>query len=143
MSCRRVACAALQVAGKGVMIGSGCSNRASCASSNCMLNVAWLRDQLCMCCCRPEYVTVSTDGSVRIWDAATHQQLFEFGRGSHSFSTTSSSSSTAPCRASCAAFSPAGYQLAVGFNEGVVRLFDIATAQLLQVRSEAACPEVF
>jgi WD40 repeat protein len=95
-----------------------------------VVSAAWLLLLLLHGCFRPEYVTVSTDGSVRIWDATTHQQLFEFGRGSHSLG---SSSSAAPCRASCAAFSPTGYQLAVGFNEGMVRLFDIATSQLLQV----------
>jgi WD40 repeat protein len=85
---------------------------------------------------RLEYITTSTDGSVRVWDGTTHQQLFEFGRGSHSVATLGSVTS-APCRATCAAFSPAGYQIAVGFREGLVRLFDAATTQLLQVGDTA------
>lgn len=81
-------------------------------------------------CRRSEYVTTSTDGSVRIWDAATHQQLFQLTAGS---TATVNGSTAAACRPSCAALNPVAAQLAVGYREGLVRLFDVASSQMLQV----------
>jgi hypothetical protein len=62
-------------------------------------------------------------------------QLSELGSmtsGASAHQTTSSSSSSS-CHATCAAFSPVGFQLAVGYREGCVRLYDTASAVLLQV----------
>ncbi|WIA16802.1 hypothetical protein OEZ85_013742 [Tetradesmus obliquus] len=71
---------------------------------------------------RPEYCTASADGSVRIWDITSHQQLYEFGGGS------SSRTCGAP---TAAAYNPRAYQLAVGYSSGLLRLFDVATTTLL------------
>ncbi len=73
-------------------------------------------------CCphRNEYCTVSNDGSVRIWDLATHQQRVQFDApGEH---------------ATCAAYHPLHAELAVGFANGRLRVFDVATTTLIQVR---------
>jgi WD40 repeat protein len=76
-------------------------------------------------CCRLEYCTASADGSVRIWDITSHQQLYEFG---------GSSSSSRACGApTSAAYHPAAYQLAIGYSSGLLRLFDVATTTLLLV----------
>ncbi|WIA37015.1 hypothetical protein OEZ86_013999 [Tetradesmus obliquus] len=71
---------------------------------------------------RPEYCTASADGSVRIWDITSHQQLYEFGGGS------SGRTCGAP---TAAAYNPRAYQLAVGCSSGLLRLFDVATTTLL------------
>jgi WD40 repeat protein len=78
-----------------------------------------------MCYCSPEYCTASADGSVRIWDITSHQQLYEFG---------GSSASSRACGApTAAAYHPRAYQLAVGYSTGLLRLFDVATTTLLLV----------
>jgi WD40 repeat protein len=77
-------------------------------------------------CCRPEYCTASADGSVRIWDIASHQQLYEFG----------GSSSRACGAPASAAYHPAAYQLAIGYSSGLLRLFDVATNTLLLVSND-------
>ncbi len=33
----------------------------------------------CVVMCRPEYCTASSDGTLRVWDLNTHQQLYEVG----------------------------------------------------------------
>jgi hypothetical protein len=61
---------------------------------------------------------VSDDGTIRVWSAASHSQVYEFdavGEG-----------------VTCAAFHPSGCDLACGFDSGVVRVFDITTAALVQ-----------
>ncbi|KAL6762256.1 WD40-repeat-containing domain protein, partial [Haematococcus lacustris] len=68
--------------------------------------------------CRPEYCTVSSDGTIRIWDLATHQQLVEFD---------------APGEVvTCVAYHPRQQELATGFANGRVRVFDVASTTLLQ-----------
>ena len=69
---------------------------------------------------RPEYCTGSADGTLRIWSLATHQQLFEFH---------------APGEVvTCVAYHPTLYEIAAGFQNGRVRVFDVATTTLVQVR---------
>jgi WD40 repeat protein len=80
-----------------------------------------------LCCCRPEYCTASADGSVRIWDITSHQQLYEFCGGS------TSRACGAP---TAAAYHPAAYQLAIGYSSGLLRLFDVATTTLLLVSKQ-------
>ena len=69
---------------------------------------------------RPEYCTGSADGTLRIWSLATHQQLFEFH---------------APGEVvTCVAYHPSLYEIAAGFQNGRVRVFDVATTTLVQVQ---------
>jgi WD40 repeat protein len=69
---------------------------------------------------RPEYCTAGVDGTARVWDASgEHRQLYEFrvaGDGA----------------ASAVTYHPIRYELALGFDSGRVRIFDVATARLLQ-----------
>ncbi len=61
---------------------------------------------------------MSEDGTIRIWSAASHQQIYEFdavGEG-----------------VTCAAYHPSGCDLACGFDSGTVRVFDITSAALVQ-----------
>jgi WD40 repeat protein len=81
--------------------------------------------------CRPEYCTASADGSVRIWDVTSHQQLYEFGGSSASSKVTG-----AP---TAAAYHPRAYQLAVGYSSGLLQLFDVATTTLLLVSLRQHC----
>lgn len=70
---------------------------------------------------RPQYCTVSADGTVRIWDLRSHQQLYEFD---------------APGEvATAVAYHPRHHELAVGFENGRLRIFDVATTTLVQVRA--------
>ena len=64
-----------------------------------------------------EVATVSSDGMVRVWDAATWEQLYEF---------------TAPGEVSrCVAYHPTEHVIACGFDNGCVRVFNVpATAML-------------
>lgn len=71
-----------------------------------------------VCACRDQYCTVSSDGTIRIWDLHTHAQLVEFDAPSEN--------------ALCAAYHPRHYELAVGFENGRTRVFDIATTTLVQ-----------
>ena len=62
---------------------------------------------------------------MRIWDLNTHQQLYEFD---------------APGEVvTCVAYHPKHYELACGFKNGRVRIFDVAMTTLVQVgRAEAS-----
>lgn len=78
---------------------------------------------------RPEYCTASSDGTARIWDAAAgrHQQLYEF-------CVTGDGAATA------VAYHPIRYELAVGYESGAVRIFDVATTRVLRDARQHAAP---
>ena len=59
--------------------------------------------------------TGSWDRTVKLWDAATGQELLTLKGHSRSVESV--------------AFSPDGKQLATGSNDGIVRLWDVATEQ--------------
>ena len=65
-----------------------------------------------------EFATVSRDGTIRIWSLETHQQLVEFATGSEESATALAYHPTAPV-------------VAVGFDSGYVRIFDIPSTSLL------------
>ncbi len=68
--------------------------------------------------CRGEYCTVSSDGTIRGWDIASHAQLFELAAPGEVIQ--------------CCAYHPDRHELACGFDQGRVRIFDIAETALLQ-----------
>lgn len=94
---------------------------------------------------------MSSDGTIRIWDLHTHQQLVEFdapGKGAaavymrygllHPWSAMPFLNPViAILRAGetvvCAAYHPKHYELACGFANGRLRVFDVATTTLVQV----------
>ena len=61
---------------------------------------------------------MSSDGTIRGWDAATHAQLFELAAVREVIQ--------------CCAYHPDRHELACGFHQGRVRVFDIAQTALLQ-----------
>ncbi|KAA6425283.1 MAG: hypothetical protein FRX49_04777, partial [Trebouxia sp. A1-2] len=67
---------------------------------------------------RGEYCTVSSDGTIRGWDIASHAQLFELAAPGEVIQ--------------CCAYHPDRHDLACGFDQGRVRIFDIAETALLQ-----------
>ncbi|XRB08526.1 centriole proteome protein [Pycnococcus provasolii] len=67
---------------------------------------------------RPEFCTVSADGSIRVWSLRTCEQLYEFDAPSESVHSV--------------AYHPSEYVIACGFDGGVVRVFSIATTALIQ-----------
>ncbi len=68
---------------------------------------------------RPEYCTAAADGSARIWDASgTHHQLYDFR-------VTGDGAATA------VTYHPVRYELVIGYESGVTRVFDVATTRLL------------
>ncbi|DBA73164.1 TPA: hypothetical protein ACH3X2_010098 [Trebouxia sp. C0005] len=67
---------------------------------------------------RGEYCTVSSDGTIRGWDIASHAQLFELAAPGEVIQ--------------CCAYHPDRHELACGFDQGRVRIFDIAETALLQ-----------
>jgi WD40 repeat protein len=71
-----------------------------------------------------ELASLSTDGSIRIWDTVSLEQKYEF-------------TSTAD-EPTCAAFHPMAHTLAVGFKSGVLRIFDINSTS---VSFERQCGE--
>ncbi len=76
---------------------------------------------------RDQFCTVSSDGTLRIWDLTTHAQLYEFD---------------APGEAvTCIAYHPLPqhHELAAGFANGRVRVFDVPTTTLLQARARPCC----
>ncbi|XXQ37026.1 CFA20 domain-containing protein [Plasmodiophora brassicae] len=64
-----------------------------------------------------EFATASSDGTVRIWDIASHQQLYEFLTPVES--------------AICVAYHPQQNQLALGFASGKIRIIDIASTTMI------------
>ncbi|GAX72875.1 hypothetical protein CEUSTIGMA_g330.t1 [Chlamydomonas eustigma] len=65
-----------------------------------------------------QYCTVSTDGSIRVWDSHTHEQLVEFDAPGEEVVAV--------------AYHPRHREIAVGFENGRVRIFDISAATLVQ-----------
>ncbi|GFR42731.1 hypothetical protein Agub_g3650 [Astrephomene gubernaculifera] len=73
---------------------------------------------------RDQFCTVSSDGTIRIWHLLTHQQLYEFD---------------APGEAvTCIAYHPlpSHHELAAGFANGRLRVFDVPTTTLLQEQQQ-------
>lgn len=68
--------------------------------------------------CRGEYCTVSLDGTIRGWDVQSHQQLFELAAPGEVIQ--------------CCAYHPDRHELACGFGEGRVRIFNLDDTTLLQ-----------
>ena len=74
-----------------------------------------------------EFVSLSNDGSIRIWDTLSLEQKYEFN-----------STADQPL---VAAFHPHQGSLAVGFSSGALRIFDIATTcQTYELTYETAVP---
>ncbi len=67
---------------------------------------------------RPEFTTISDDETVRVWDMQNSKQLFQFD--------------TAGDKPSCLTYHPTEYVVACGFDSGVLRLFDIAPASVIE-----------
>ncbi len=61
----------------------------------------------------PEFATIGQDNTIRLWDLMSAQQKFEF-----------SSPLDVPL---CSAYHPVDHLLAVGFESGTMRLFDVQT----------------
>ena len=72
-----------------------------------------------------EFTTTASDGTIRIWDLDSYDQLYEF---------------LAPGEcAKCVVYHPRSYVMACGFENGAVRVFDIATtSQLHEYRQHQA-----
>lgn len=68
-----------------------------------------------------ELVTLSSDGTFRIWDTLTLEEKYEFN-----------SPNDEPL---CGAFHPTIRTLAVGFKSGAIRIFDIHTTSMIHERS--------
>ncbi|RMC17874.1 hypothetical protein DUI87_05543 [Hirundo rustica rustica] len=64
-----------------------------------------------------QIATVSQDNTIRVWDLASRQQLYDF-----------SAAEETPCTV---AFHPLWKMLACGFDSGVVRVFSLAASDLL------------
>eukprot|EP00002_Diphylleia_rotans_P027250 TRINITY_DN5458_c0_g1_i4.p1 TRINITY_DN5458_c0_g1~~TRINITY_DN5458_c0_g1_i4.p1 ORF type:complete len:980 (-),score=137.24 TRINITY_DN5458_c0_g1_i4:162-3101(-) len=66
---------------------------------------------------RGQAVTVSSDATLRIWDLSNHQQLCEFEvKGSNPRAVT---------------WHPHNYTFSCGFDDGIVRVFDVETTSVL------------
>lgn len=74
--------------------------------------------QAALCLCRGEYCTVSLDGTIRGWDVQSHQQLFELAAPGEVIQ--------------CCSYHPDRHELACGFGEGRVRIFNLDDTTLLQ-----------
>ena len=72
-----------------------------------------------------EFTTTASDGTIRIWDLDSYDQMYEF---------------LAPGEcARCVVYHPSSYVMACGFENGAVRVFDIAsTSQLHEYRQHQA-----
>lgn len=65
---------------------------------------------------------MSSDGTLRIWHLATHQQLYEFDAPGEAVSAIAYHPH------------PSHHELAAGFANGRLRVFDVPSTTLLQVR---------
>jgi hypothetical protein len=83
------------------------------------------------------------DTTLRIWDLTTHQQLYEFGSPGD-VPTAAAYRPPAPYAAQAPApctqrrlQQQQQYELAAGYESGALRVFDMATTTVLQVRAAA------
>jgi len=75
-----------------------------------------------------EFTTSASDGTIRIWDLDSYDQLYEF---------------LAPGEcARCVVYHPRSYIMACGFENGAVRVFDIATTSQLHEYRQHQAPVV-
>jgi WD40 repeat protein len=72
---------------------------------------------------RDQFVSTSEDGTIRVWDLNNFEQLFEFNAPGE--------------KVTCAAYHPKRYEIAAGFDSGLIRVFDIASTSLIQVCCKA------
>ncbi len=70
----------------------------------------------------PEFATIGQDSTIRLWDLMSAQQKFEF-----------SSPIDGPL---CSAYHPVEHLLAVGFDSGTMRLFDVQTTTTIIERKQ-------
>lgn len=75
---------------------------------------------------RGEYCTVSSDGTIRVWDLHTHLQRVQFQVPGE--------------QVLCVAYNPRQAELACGFANGRLRVFDLETSALVQVRVFVVLP---
>lgn len=73
---------------------------------------------------RKQFSTVSDDGSVRVWNFETCEQLFQFDLPDQ--------------RVCCIAYHPQRPIIACGCSDGLVRVFDISKASLIQEHKQHA-----
>lgn len=73
---------------------------------------------------RKQFSTVSDDGSVRVWHFETCEQLFQFDLPDQ--------------RVCCIAYHPQKPVIACGCSDGLVRVFDISKASLIQEHKQHA-----
>ena len=100
------------------LLVGGSERTEGCTKKSFLIRQTWAACSPCGCACRGEYCTVSSDGTIRGWDIASHAQLFELA---------------APGEVvQCCAYHPDRHELACGFDQGRVRVFDIAETALLQ-----------
>ena len=67
---------------------------------------------------RPHYCTASSDSSIRVWHLHTHEQLLEFDAPGESVTAVT--------------YHPISYEIAAGFHNGRLRVFDVGATALLQ-----------
>mmetsp|Transcript_26110 Transcript_26110/g.42787 ORF Transcript_26110/g.42787 Transcript_26110/m.42787 type:complete len:708 (-) Transcript_26110:48-2171(-) len=77
---------------------------------------------------RPEFCTVSQDGTIRVWSIETGGQLFEF---------QVDSPEDIPL---CVSYHPTSPAVVVGFHSGTVRLLEIPHCALLAEYKQHTCP---
>ena len=70
----------------------------------------------------PEFATIGQDNTIRLWDLMSAQQKFEF--------------SSPIDRPLCSAYHPVEHLLAVGFDSGAMRLFDVQTTTTIIERKQ-------
>lgn len=66
-----------------------------------------------------EVVTAALDGTIRVWNNTSAEQLFEFSAPRES------------CR--CVVFHPNAHVIACGFDNGFVRVFDVPTTRFVRL----------
>lgn len=67
---------------------------------------------------RPHYCTASSDSTIRVWHLHTHEQLLEFDAPGESVTAVT--------------YHPISHEIAAGFHNGRLRVFDVGATALLQ-----------